>query len=63
MFGVIAGCGCFTILICLSVYLGIYAFSNPEAQAYYIAGTDETQADLVAIVPDVKADGVTAIHD
>ena len=45
------------------MYLAIYAFNNPDAQAYYIASTDETQADLVAIVPDVKADGVTPIHD
>ena len=56
-------CGCFTTFITFTVYLGIYAFSNPEAQAYYISGSDETQAELVAIVPDAEADGVIPIHD
>ena len=48
--------GCVATVITLFVYLGVYAFNNPEAQAYYIAGTDETQPDLVAFVPDIKAD-------
>ena len=59
----ICGCGCLAAGITFIVYLGIYAFNNPEAQTYYIAGSDTTQAELVPIVPNVDAEGVTPIHD
>ena len=49
--------------ITLSVFLGLYAFNNPDAQAYYISGTDTSQADLVPIIPANDADGVVPIHD
>lgn len=47
------------------MYLGIYAFNNPEPQAYYIEGTNVSQPELVPTVPDPNAlaEGVTPIHD
>lgn len=45
------------------VYFGIYAFNNPDAQAYYIEGTAVSQPELVPIVPNVEAEGVTPVHD
>lgn len=59
----IFSCGCLAGVITFLVYLGIYAFNNPEPQAYYIAETPLTQAYLVDTVADVEAEGVTPIHD
>ena len=57
----IFSCVLLAAYITLSVYLGLYAFNNPDAQAYYIAGTETTQADLVPTIPD--ADDAIPIHD
>ena len=62
MIKIILGCGCLAAKITLIVYLGIYTFNNPEPQAYYIAGSATTQAELVPIV-EVGAYGITPIHD
>ena len=49
-------------VITFCVYLGIYAFDNPEPECYYIAGTETTQPQLKRIA-DVNSDGVEPIHD
>ena len=46
----------------MSVYFGIYAFSNPDEQAFYISGSAQNQPELVAMEPADMLD-VTAIHD
>ena len=44
------------------VYLGIYAYNNPEPQAFYVEATDTNPAQLVALA-DADAEGVVAVHD
>lgn len=59
----ICGCSCLAAVITFTVYCGIYAFNNPEPQAYYIAATGTSEAYLASTVADVDAEGVTAVHD
>ena len=60
--GCICSCGCLAAIITFTVYCGMYAFNNPEPQAYYIAATGASPASLVGVA-DVDAVGVTAVHD
>ena len=60
--GCICSCGCLAAIITFTVYCGMYAFNNPEPQAYYIAATGTSPASLVGVA-DVNAEGVTAVHD
>ena len=60
--GCICSCGCLAAIITFTVYCGMYAFNNPEPQAYYIAATGTSPASLVGVA-DVDAVGVTAVHD
>mgnify|MGYP001102976913 CR=1 FL=1 len=46
----------------MTVYFGIYAFNNPDEQAYYISGSALNQPELVAVNP-ADMNGVTEIHD
>ena len=48
--------------VAFMVYTGIYAFNNPEPQAYFLEPTVGHGAQLVATA-DVDADGVVPIHD
>ena len=45
-----------------AVYLGIYAYNNPEPQAYYLEPTSTEPAQLVPLA-DTNAEGVVPIHD
>ena len=46
----------------MTVFFGIYAFNNPDEQAYYISGSALNQPELVAVNP-AAMNGVTEIHD
>ena len=60
--GCLISCGCLAALITFCVYLGIYAYNNPEPQAFYVAATETSQPELVAYA-DVNDENVTAVHD
>ena len=50
-------------MILFHIFLGVYAFENPDEQAYYLAGTDTTEPALVREFSAAVADRVTDIHD
>ena len=54
-------CGSFAVSIILTFYSAKYSFNNPDPQAYYVEGTDETEPQLVPTA-DVNVDGVVPIH-
>ena len=46
--GLICSCGCLAGLITYMVYLGIYAFNNPDpAACWVVEGTDATHGTIV----------------
>ena len=55
-------CGCFATIIAFCVFLGLYAFNNPEPDCFYIPGSDTSQPYL-AVDADVEAEGVEPIHE
>ena len=46
--GLICGCSCLAAAITYMVYLGIYAFNNPDpAACWVVEGTDATHGTIV----------------
>ena len=35
----LCGCGMLALFVTMTVYFSIYAFANPDEQAYYISGS------------------------
>ena len=56
------GCAWFAASVCFTVYCGIYAFNNPEPQAYYVPDTAFTEPQLIPIASP-EDDSIVPIHD
>ena len=59
----LCGCAWLATSITFMVYCGIYAFNNPEPQAYYVPGTTLTEPQLIPITSQGENYGIVAIHD
>ena len=59
IFGCICSCGCLAGFITFMVYLGKYAFSNPDPLAWYVEGDN---GYLTLTPPAENAEGIVDIH-
>ena len=57
---ILCGVSCCVLQIVLIVYMGIYAFNNPDPQAYY---DPRAVDDKLKATADVSVKGVEAVHD
>ena len=57
------GCAWLAASVAFMVYCGIYAFNNPEPQAYYVPGTAFTEPQLIPITSSEDGDSIVPIHD
>ncbi len=62
IFSCLLGCGCLAAAVAFVVFLGIYAFNNPNAEAIYGVNVDGTEA-LFATMEDAEAAKATDLDD
>jgi hypothetical protein len=60
--GCLCSCGCLAAVITFAVYCGIYAFNNPDPNAWYEAGIIPASGQLVGVMPNTM-EGVTPVHE
>ena len=58
----VCGCAFFAAHVTCMVYFGIYAYNNPDPEAYYLEPTARSDAQLVADA-SADAEGVVPIHN